>query len=138
IAAMVTCVFVTVRQFRYWTSPTDRLLDLLPLIRDGEAPIEELIQIGGGVAPLVPVLQSIFREQRQHKMKLAELEHEMSQRVAGRTDALERTIGALRQQAARDALTGLYNRRMLDTALPQLIARCAAEDVPLCLVMMDV
>jgi diguanylate cyclase (GGDEF)-like protein len=52
--------------------------------------------------------------------------------------ALEREMGSLRQQATRDALTGLFNRRMLDGFLPQMAEKCAAEQTDLSLLMMDV
>ena len=62
----------------------------------------------------------------------------MHQHVANRTDALERTIGSLRQQATRDALTGLFNRRMLDQFLPQEIEQCWREKTNLAVLMIDV
>ena len=56
---------------------------------------------------------------------LAELEAETRQKMANRTDALEQTIGTLRQQATRDSLTGLFNRRFLDQyiAVLETVAR---------------
>jgi diguanylate cyclase (GGDEF)-like protein len=63
---------------------------------------------------------------------------ELSQRVARRTDALERSLGAMRQQASRDALTGLLNRRVLDEALPVILQRCRAANLPLSLMMIDI
>ena len=44
----------------------------------------------------------------------------------------------LREQANRDALTHLFNRRFLDTSLNRELARCAREGRPLSLLMLDV
>ncbi len=46
--------------------------------------------------------------------------------------------GKLKEQAVRDPLTGLFNRRYLDTIVPHELARCARDGVPLCLMMMDI
>jgi diguanylate cyclase (GGDEF)-like protein len=42
-----------------------------------------------------------------------------------------------REQARRDALTGLYNRRQVDERLPQLIADSARAGVPLTVALLD-
>ena len=44
----------------------------------------------------------------------------------------------LEEQAVRDPMTGLFNRRYLDTIVPHELARCARDRVPLCLMMMDI
>lgn len=44
----------------------------------------------------------------------------------------------LREQATRDSLTGLYNRRYLDETLDRELARGRREGVPISLVMMDI
>src|SRR5262249_27222215 len=80
----------------------------------------------------------ILHDHLSQQKGLAELEAEMSQRVAGRTDALERVIGSLRQQATRDPLTGLFNRRLLDQQLPELISQCRANALDLAILMIDV
>lgn len=43
----------------------------------------------------------------------------------------------LRDQANRDPLTGLYNRRYLDTTLERELSRCKREGLPLALMMID-
>lgn len=37
-----------------------------------------------------------------------------------------------------DALTSLYNRRWMDEMFPREIRRCQTEDLPLCLIMLDI
>ncbi len=44
---------------------------------------------------------------------------------------------ALREQAIRDPLTGLYNRRYLDETLPREIAHCRRTGEPLVVAMLD-
>jgi diguanylate cyclase len=44
----------------------------------------------------------------------------------------------LREQANRDALTGLYNRRYLDSTLPRELARCERDGEALCLMLIDI
>ena len=44
----------------------------------------------------------------------------------------------LREQAIRDALTNLFNRRYLEETLERELARAAREGYPLCTVMMDI
>ena len=44
---------------------------------------------------------------------------------------------ALRDQAIRDPLTGLFNRRYLDETLPRELSRCQRSGEPLALAMMD-
>lgn len=44
----------------------------------------------------------------------------------------------LREQATRDSLTGLYNRRYLDGTLERELARCQRDDQPLALMMIDI
>ena len=44
----------------------------------------------------------------------------------------------LREQAIRDALTNLFNRRYLEETLERELARAARERYPLCVVMIDI
>lgn len=44
----------------------------------------------------------------------------------------------LREQAVRDPLTGLHNRRHLDATLAEGIAHCGAQNLPLSLLMIDI
>lgn len=43
----------------------------------------------------------------------------------------------LKEQAIRDPMTGLFNRRYLDTIVPHELARCEREQAPLCVMMID-
>ncbi|MGH7214265.1 MAG: GGDEF domain-containing protein, partial [Tepidisphaeraceae bacterium] len=144
LAIVVICGLTAWRHQRHWLEPARELADLLPQVRIGEAPVDDLARrVGGGLAPLVPTIQDLLRELRQQRSALASLNEELRQRVAQRTDKLERTVNVLRQQATHDPLTGLYNRRALDLMLPELLARRRAATASgasgtLCLLMIDV
>jgi diguanylate cyclase (GGDEF)-like protein len=115
-----------------------RLASLVSDIRKGRDPIESLSQFKSPVGLLSSIYADLICDLRQERVRTAELENEVRQRVATRTESLERTIGALRQQAAKDGLTGLFNRRMLDGYLPDAIERCKAAGTPLNLLMIDI
>jgi diguanylate cyclase (GGDEF)-like protein len=134
---VVVCWAVAQRR-RRWLAPRDKLLEALPELRGGQRAIESLSDVSGGLAPLVPHIQEAFRDLRRQRAAMTRLEHEISQKVASRTDALERELGSLRQKATRDPLTGLYNRRMLDEHLPRVVDRRIADKGAFCLMMIDV
>ncbi|HSU65406.1 MAG TPA: GGDEF domain-containing protein, partial [Tepidisphaeraceae bacterium] len=99
---------------------------------------ESLSRVGSLAEPLAIACTDMARELRMERARTQQLQEEVRLKVAGRTEALERTIGALRQQAARDGLTGLFNRRMLDAYLPEAIERCRSAKLPLAVLMIDV
>ncbi len=127
-----------VSRWRDYTVPMRNLQALLPRVRIGECPIDELNTIDRGLAPLVPLIQELIRDLRLERTRNAELQEEIRQRVLTRTDALERKIGSLQQQATRDALTGLNNRRQLDQQLPVLMDQCKDRYADLTVLMIDV
>ncbi|MGE5609886.1 MAG: GGDEF domain-containing protein, partial [Bacillota bacterium] len=125
------------RRLREWGKSLGKLEQVLTDVRAGEAPIDELSGVRGPLAPLVWSVQEILRELRRQKAELAAVELEIRQRIAQRTDALERIIGSLRHQAHRDPLTGLCNRRMLDEHVGQVIRNARESGSDLCLLMLD-
>jgi len=71
-----------------------------------------------------------------HK-KMTLLNTELEDRVFKRTQALEEANQRLREMAARDSLTGLYNRRHFNDLLSQLFAESSRYDTNLSCVMID-
>jgi diguanylate cyclase (GGDEF)-like protein len=126
------------RRERQWSRSLTALNELLPRIEAGDAPVEQLSELQGRLKPLVPTIQNLLHELRSQRTAVAELEADTRHKLANRTDALERTIGTLRQQATRDSLTGLFNRRFLDQFLPTCVQRHLADRKDLCLLMIDV
>ena len=61
-----------------------------------------------------------------------------NERLKGQLAEIEALQARLRDQAIRDPLTGLFNRRYLTETLHRELARCAREDRPLTVVMLDV
>ncbi len=53
-------------------------------------------------------------------------------------EASENLQGKFEQQALTDGLTGAYNRRWLDQMLPRLLQRSEGDQLPFCLLMIDV
>jgi diguanylate cyclase (GGDEF)-like protein len=137
--AAVVCAMI--RRRRLGASPVARTLDAVARVRSGAAPLESLARVPGLPAsflPVVEVLHDLLHELRVRKSEIARLENEMGRRVASRTDALERELGSMKQKAARDPLTGLYNRRMLDEHLSRVIEARKVDHGTLSLLMIDV
>lgn len=59
-------------------------------------------------------------------------------RLQAKVEEIGRLQGALQEQAVRDGLTGLYNRRYLDEVLEREVSRARREGIPLSLVMLDI
>jgi diguanylate cyclase (GGDEF)-like protein/hemerythrin-like metal-binding protein len=77
------------------------------------------------------------RMKRELEFREAELLH-ANQALQGHLHEIDALQEQLRAQADRDALTGLYNRRYLDSALQREMARCRRDGRHLSLVMIDI
>ena len=135
VALAATAAWVVQKRLQDFYRPMRMLEALLPQIHSGEVPIEELSKVGGKLNGLAGQIQEVLRELRQQE---GQIDSEIRQRIANRTSALERKIGSLRQQAARDALTGLYNRRMFQEQLKEAIGQWEQSGQPLILMMIDI
>jgi len=62
----------------------------------------------------------------------------VNEQLQEQLDEIERLHVKLRDQAIRDALTRLFNRRYLEETLPREIARSAREETPLAFLLLDV
>lgn len=63
---------------------------------------------------------------------------ESNQRLQAQLEEIGRLQSALQEQAMRDGLTGLFNRRYLDEMLEREVSRARREGIPLSLVMLDI
>ncbi|WP_386092315.1 sensor domain-containing diguanylate cyclase [Vogesella facilis] len=63
--------------------------------------------------------------------------HQLNLELAVRMSEVERLQAQLREQASRDPLTGLHNRRYLHQRLPQLLQRAQRSGQALCVVLID-
>jgi diguanylate cyclase (GGDEF)-like protein len=137
-ASLAAGCWGAISRWRDYSLPIRKLQKIVARIRDGDAAIEELSSIEGGISPVVETVQQLLRDLRQERTRNAVLEAEIRQRVHNRTESLERKIGSLQQQATRDALTGLHNRRLLDQQLPALIEQCKQDYTDMTVLMIDV
>ena len=81
-------------------------------------------------------LQSIDARRRSTERARAELEA-ANQQLVSKIAEVESLQQALRQQATRDFLTGLFNRRHLDDVLPAMLAMAQRDQQPLSVVIID-
>lgn len=81
-------------------------------------------------------LQSSDARRRSTEKARAELEA-ANRQLKGKIDEVQSLQQALRQQATRDFLTGLFNRRHLDDVLPAMLAMAQRERQPLAVVIID-
>lgn len=63
---------------------------------------------------------------------------ETNERLGGQLDEVRVLQSRLEEQAVRDSLTGLYNRRYLDDALPRELQRAQREKYPVAIVLADI
>jgi diguanylate cyclase len=75
------------------------------------------------------------REQLRHGERARHAANKALQRQLDEIHVLQ---GKLSEQANRDPLTGLYNRRYLDTTLTRELARCERDGQPLSVMMIDI
>jgi diguanylate cyclase (GGDEF)-like protein len=122
---------------RHYRHPVVRLAAAIAEARDGELALAAFPLDVGGLKPLVAPIQGLLHDIRRRRAEINQMHAEVHRRVERQTDALQRTVGQLKAQATRDGLTGLFNRRMLDQCLEDVVARCAADGAGLCLMMID-
>jgi diguanylate cyclase (GGDEF)-like protein len=118
-----------------------QLVRLVRAAHRGEISVEELLgarPARGRRSELVAAVAELLLDLKQQRGERAALEQEIRDRIANRTDALERKIGSLQLQATRDALTALGNRRALDVELQSAIAAFQRSGGDACLLMIDV
>jgi diguanylate cyclase (GGDEF)-like protein/PAS domain S-box-containing protein len=91
-------------------------------------------------------------ERKRDQLRVVQLNAELEQRVLQRTSQLEETVAKLRQtleeadrlrtdlreQAIRDPLTGLFNRRFLEETLAHEVARARRGSTAFGLLMFDI
>jgi diguanylate cyclase (GGDEF)-like protein len=78
-----------------------------------------------------------LREARKQLRLGEQTLHGANQSLQQQLDEIHALQAQLSEQANRDPLTGLYNRRYLDATLARELARCAREGQPLSLMLID-
>jgi diguanylate cyclase (GGDEF)-like protein/PAS domain S-box-containing protein len=82
-------------------------------------------------------IQSVVRDISERKQNEIILQ-EANQKLRNQLAEIEMLQTQLREQAMRDSLTGLYNRRYLEEALDREFSRAEREKSTVCVVMMDI
>ena len=106
--------------------------------KDGSVvPVEinvELVRDETGV-PLH--IQSVVRDISERKQAEQAL-HDANRQLKEQLEEIRQLQDALREQAIRDPLTGLHNRRFLSEMLPKELARVHRDGEPLSIVVLDI
>ncbi len=78
-----------------------------------------------------------LRDTREALRRSEQALHSTNEALQRKIDEIESLQARLSEQANRDPLTGLYNRRYLDSTLERELARCQREGQPLSLMLID-
>jgi diguanylate cyclase (GGDEF)-like protein len=139
LGALALGVVMSFGHRRQWVLPSIQMRAIIHQIRLGRAAIDEFSKFNpASLADLADEVKLLLQDMRQQRESIRELKEEVRLRIAQRETVLERTIATLRNQIVRDPLTGLFNRRMLEQLLPQLIAQCQNDHKDLTLMMIDI
>lgn len=111
--------------------------DIINRRKDGteyheEQTIAPVVDAAGEVTHFIAIKQDVT-VRVEALAALQEARDELARRVA----EVEKLHAQLREEAIRDPLTGLFNRRYLDETLPRELARAQRDGTPLSLVMLD-
>ncbi|MBK9924690.1 MAG: diguanylate cyclase [Anaerolineales bacterium] len=126
-----------------WTDSTEYLLTGLETRTELRLPNKSSRYLDLRVTPLYDEDQTlngrliIFRDVTDRKEVEKDLRHAMD-RMQTQLIEIGLLQSQLREQAIRDALTNLFNRRYLEETLERELARASREVYPLCIVMMDI
>ena len=85
-------------------------------------------------ARLFGKMQQSLNERRKAQQSLGRA----NKRLETKISEIEQLQAQLREQAIRDPLTGLYNRRYLDETLEREVARAKRDDLPIAILMLDI
>lgn len=85
-------------------------------------------------ARLFEKIEQALLERRKAQQNLRRANKRLETKIA----EIEQLQARLREQAIRDPLTGLYNRRYLDETIEREIARASRDDLPISILMLDI
>lgn len=87
---------------------------------------------------LLGLLRLVRWRERRQRLRFADRQRQLEARIAERTSALEIANQKLGELATEDGLTGVANRRALETGLQREWLRCLDLRVPIAALMIDV
>lgn len=80
---------------------------------------------------------ALYDELQQSKAKLLKQQSVLEEQVSHRTDELNKANQALKALASKDSLTGLYNRRYLESSFSELQAVLSRNNASMMVAMLD-
>jgi diguanylate cyclase (GGDEF)-like protein/PAS domain S-box-containing protein len=128
--------------FRPWMEKTDLLLEGAETRTELRVPRDPSRYLDVRVTPLYDKRQllngrlMVFREVTERKQVEKRLRY-VNDRLQAQLIEIGLLQSKLREQAIRDALTNLFNRRYLEETLERELARAARENYAVCVIMID-
>jgi diguanylate cyclase (GGDEF)-like protein/PAS domain S-box-containing protein len=128
--------------FRLWMEKTDLLLDRRGSRTEIRVPKDPSRYLDLRVTPLYDKRQlltgrlMVFRDITERKHVEKRLRY-VNDRLQTQLIEIGLLQSKLREQAIRDPLTNLFNRRYLEETLERELARATREDYPVCVIMID-
>ncbi len=130
--------------FRQWPQLLNRFLSTEQTREEVEIPGEDPRVLQIVVTPLYDAISGeldgrviVAHDITESKQSQNDL-MAMNEILWGKIAEVEELKAALQEQAIRDGLTGVFNRRFLSETLDKEVARAAREGTPVSVVMMDV
>ena len=129
--------------FQPWMEKTDLFLEKTETRLELKVPKDPSRYVDLQVTPLYDRSQSmnghlmVFRDITESKQVEKRLRY-VNDRLQGQLIEIGLLQSKLREQAIRDPLTNIFNRRYLDETLDRELSRAAREDYPVCVIMVDI
>lgn len=127
---------------RPWMEKTDLFLDETETRSELTVPLDSSHYLDLRVTPLYDSGQMlsgrlmVFRDITERKQVEKRLRY-VNDKLQGQLIEIGLLQSKLREQAIRDPLTNLFNRRYLEETLDRELSRAAREDYPVCIIMID-
>jgi len=125
-----------------WIEKTDLFLDEIETRAELTAPMDPSMYLDLRVTPLYDRSQAlsgrlmVFRDITESKQVEKRLRY-VNDKLQGQLIEIGLLQSKLREQAIRDPLTSLFNRRYLEETLDRELSRAARESYPVCIIMID-
>ncbi len=118
-------------------SPLNKLRETAQRYTSGKLSDRVSIRRADEIGDLAIAFNSMADALEESHGSLTRLNSELEDRIRKRTEALEQANRRFRDLAARDSLTGLYNRRHFNDLLTQLFAESSRYQTDLTCMMVD-